>query len=125
MTDIRALLQATLDTALYSLGVNSYWGERADITASEYVVYSISGDSGSFFANDTPVGRSVYCIVSYYYSAKLAGTAAGRTTIKSREDLIRSSLQAADFAVTSFDDTDPTDAAYRRIVFEAEFGEVI
>jgi hypothetical protein len=125
MTDARALLQTILDNALYSLGVNSYWGERADITADEYVIYSVSGDSNPDYADDAPSTRSVYCIIGYYYSVKLAGTHAGRSKIKAHEALIRSALLAAGFSVNSFDDADPSDMAYRRIVFEAERGEVI
>lgn len=126
MTDIRALLQTLLDGVLHSSGVTLYWGEKSDVpaTTKEYVVYTVSKDSNPDYADDIPCSRESYCIIKLYYLKSLAGTSAGRTTIKNHETAIRSVLIGADFSVSSFDDNDPA-SSYASIVFEATMGEVI
>ena len=124
MTDIHALLQTTLDEALYSSGVMSYWGERKDINSPEYVTYQVSANSNPDYADDEPASRNAYCIIKLYYLKTLSGTVAGRTQIKQHRDAIAAALKDAEFSVTWQDDIDPADT-YDCVLLEAEYGETI
>lgn len=127
MTDIRSLIQLTLDNLLAADGIYSHWGEKSEVPgeAEMYIVYNVSRDANPDYADNEPLSREAYCIISFYYSKTLAASSTGRTTIKTYETNIKAALRSADFSVSSFDDNDPDDALYSRIVIEATFGEVI
>lgn len=127
MTDVRSLIQLTLDNLLAADKIYSHWGEKAEVAgeAGMYVVYNVSQDSNPDYADNKPLSREAYCVISFYYPKTLAGTPAGRSSIKTYETNIKSALRGADFVVSSFDDNDPDDDLYSRIVIEATLGEVI
>ena len=90
MTDIRALVQLTLDNLLAGDKIYSHWGEKAEIPgeAGMYVVYNISRDSNPDYADNEPLSREAYCILSFYYPKSLAATSTGRTTIKTMKQIL-------------------------------------
>jgi hypothetical protein len=127
MTDVRSLIQLTLDNLLAADGIYSHWGEKSEVPgeAGMYVIYNVSGDSNPDYADNEPISREAYSIISFYYLKSIAGTATGRTMVVSYETSIKAALRSAGFSVSSFDDNDPDDALYSRIVIEATFGEGI
>jgi hypothetical protein len=127
MTDVRALIQLTLDNRLASENIYSYWGEKKEVPGETdmYVVYNVSNDSNPDYADNKPLSRVAYCIIGFYYSKTLAATYSGRSTILGHVENIKSDLRNAGFTVSSFDDNDPDDNVYSRIVIEAEYAEVI
>lgn len=101
MTDIRALVQTTLDIALS--GIKSYWLEKKELATDqdEYIVYTAGGKYGSFFSDDARAVIDRDVTISYYHRSIKADTSAGRAAIWTREAEIESALLAAGFETSS------------------------
>ena len=101
MNDILDLVQTTLDTLLASDNVFTFWGRRADISATgptpEYVIYAIESDDAEVSADGGLMYRMMTVWVQYYIKYSLARTAAGRKKATDRMDAIREALRAAGF----------------------------
>ena len=124
---IRSKVQTALDTALYALGVYSYWQRKSGADANEYIVYSLAGDSAEFHADDVPLIMQASLTVKYYYRAEKINTHAGRETIKGREATIQAALEGAGFIIPfgKFDAGDVDDIGYFVTVFECDYGRVV
>lgn len=125
MTDIRALVQETLDTALYP-DVRAYWMRKSDgEDPDEYVVYTLSGDP-AVYADGEPLTRDANITVRYYYRDSMLDSSAGRAAIKAREEQIAGALQAVGFLLPGgwFDSGDIDDIGFGTTIFEAYFSRV-
>lgn len=130
MMDIRGHLQLALDTALYPEGVYSYWNRKTETEGEnpdEYIVYTMSGDSTEFHADDTALVKSASVTVRYYYRDTLLSSHLGREKIKDHESMIQSALFKAGFSIPngSFDAGDIEQNGFGCIVFECEFWRVL
>lgn len=128
MTDVRALLQNTLDAAL-SGDVRAYWRRKAKTEGEdpdEYIVYTLDGDDGTY-ADDAPLTRTANLAVRYYYRDTLLDTTAERGRISDRERQIAAVLQSAGFSLPSgyFDVGDIDDIGFGTTIFECYFGRVV
>jgi len=125
---IKTLVQTTLDTALYtSKGILSYDQKKSGADADQYIVYSQSGDSEEFHADDAVMVKAGNCTVRYYYRREKLETYAGRLAIKEVEDLIESSMRAAGFTLPTgkFDGGDVDDIGYMVTIFEFEYWRAV
>ena len=121
---IKTLVQTTLDTALYtSKGILSYDQKKSGADADQYIVYSQSGDSEEFHADDTVLVKAGRYTVRYYYRKEKLDTYAGRQDKKTVEDLIENSMRAAGFTLPAgrFDGGDIDDIGYMVTIFEFEY----
>ena len=123
---IRELIQTTLDNALHP-DVLSYWQRKSGDAADEYIVYSVSGDPGEFFADDQVQARNANVTIHYYYRSEMMDTAHGRLAITAREDAIEAALRGAGILVPfgRFDAGDVDDVGYFVTVFEAQYWRVV
>jgi hypothetical protein len=123
---MRNLLQTTLDTALYP-DVLVYWQRRAGPDADEYVIYTVNGDSGEDFADNTALIKNASATVKYYYRVEKAGTYAGRQAIETRENTIETALKDAGFDMPfgKFDAGEIDGNGYFVTVFECEYWRVV
>ena len=125
MMDIRALVQETLDTALYP-DVRVYWLRKSDgEDPDEYVVYTLDGDP-AVYADGTPLTRDANITVRFYYRDSMLDSSAGRAAIKAREAQIAEALQGAGFLLPGgwFDSGDIDDIGFGTTIFEAYYGRV-
>jgi len=123
---MRNLLQTTLDTALYP-DVLVYWQRRAGPDTDEYVIYTVNGDSGGDFADNTALTKNASATVKYYYRVEKAGTYAGRQDIETRENTIETALKDAGFDMPfgKFDAGEIDGNGYFVTVFECEYWRVV
>ena len=130
MTDVRALIQTALDTALNG-AVYVFWQRRAEITGDtnpdEYIVYTLGGDYNRAFADNQPLVQEADVTVRYYYRYEKADTAEGRTLVKNRENTIITALRGAGFSCPSgaSDAGDVDEVGCFTSVIECSFGRVI
>ena len=122
---MRSLVQTTLDTALYP-HLRTYWQRKTGKDAQEYIVYTLGGDSGEAFADDTAQAKNASITVRYYYQADLLDTNTGRQAIEARETAIQTALEGAGFTIPTgkFDAGDVDDIGYFVTVFECEYWRV-
>jgi hypothetical protein len=131
MIDVRALVQATLDTALNALGVYVFWQRRVEIAGdsnpNEYIVFTYGGENPEKHADNVPLVERAYITVKYYYRAENTDTYAKRQIIISRENLIKTSLKSAGFHIDvgPFDVGDVDDIGFYCTVFECSYSEVV
>ncbi len=130
MTDIRGQLQLALDNALYADKVYSYWNRKTETTgenASEYVVYTLSGDRADAHADNLPLVKVAGATVIYYYRDTLLETHIGRESVKQRQQSIESALLSVGFSIPfgAFDGGDIEDNGYATIIFECEYWRVV
>lgn len=121
MTDIRALLQTTLDGVLAADKIYSYWGEKGDTTGENpnyYAIYDVALDTDGEYAESKPFSRATTCVVHFYYRKTVKGTSAGRTAIKAYETAIKAAMRGQQFFVYSMDDSGASDAELGRIIIE-------
>ena len=129
MIDIKQLVQTTLDEALYSLNIMTFYQHKLeispDINPNEYVVYSMSGKTGDFKADDVEIVRDSDIIVRYFYNNDYIKT--NRSRITQIENLILSTMVSAKFVDNSgaFDLGDIDDNGYMATGFLFTFSEVI
>ncbi len=126
MSDIRGLVQTAVDAALYP-GVLTYWQRKSGADADEYIVYTQSGDSSEYHADNAPFVKAGGITVKYYYRAEKIGTPTGRQAVKSREEAIEAALEGAGFAIPfgKFDAGDVDDIGYFVTVFECEYWRLV
>lgn len=127
MTDIRAMVQETLDTALYP-DVRVYWLRKSDgEDPDEYVVYTLDGDPVGEYADDAPLTRDANVSIRYYYRDFMVTTNSGRAAIITREEQIAAALMSAGFTLPNgyFDVGDIDDIGFGATVFEAYFSRVV
>lgn len=127
MTDIRVLMQETLDAALYP-DVRVYWLRKSDgEDPDEYVVYTLDGDPVGAYADDVPLTRDANISVRYYYRDSMATANAGRMAIGTRENQIAAALVSAGFTLPNgyFDVGDIDDIGFGATIFEAYFSRVV
>lgn len=124
---IKNLIQSTLDTALYSLGVYVHDQRKSGPDTSMYVVYSLAGDSEEFHADNTAFAKSANITVRLYFRTELTDNYATRQMIYAREDLIESAMKAAGFTLPfgRFDAGDVDGIGYMVTVFEFEYWRVV
>lgn len=128
MTDIRELVQKTLDGALPGAGVFSYWRRKSKTEGAdpdEYAVYTLSNDGADFYADDAEWVKTAGVTVRYYYSDLLLTSAAGRRRIKEREAAILAALETAGFSVTNFDGGDIDGAGFETVIFECSYSRCV
>lgn len=130
MTDVRALTQTTLDTALNTDKVRVHWIRKSETDGEdpdEYVVYTLDGDPADAYADNVPLIRTANVAVRYYYREALLDTAAGRTAVKTREEQIATALEGGGFSLPNgwFDAGDIDDIGYGVTIFEAYIGRVV
>ena len=131
MTDVREMIQSTLDAALVGTNVYVFWQRRVEILSTpnpdEYVIYTLGGDYDREFADNEPLIKEQDITIKYYYRSEKTETSAGRTLIKSRENTILNSLKAAGFYSPSgfFDVGDIDDIGYFTSVSEWSFARVV
>ena len=129
MIDIKQLVQTTLDTALYPLNIMTFYQHKLeispDINPNEYVVYSMSGKTGDFKADDVEIVRDSDIVVRYFYNSDYIKTNKSRVT--EIENLILSTMVSAKFVDNSgaFDLGDIDDNGYMATGFLFTFSEVI
>ena len=126
MTDVRALAQSTLDTALYP-DVHVFWLRKSDgEDPDEYVVYTLAADPATY-ADGKPLTRDANITVRYYYRDSMLNSSAGRVAIKARENQIGAALEAAGFLLPNgwFDSGDIDDIGFGTTIFEAYFNRVM
>lgn len=124
---IKDLVQTTLDTALYSKGIYSHDQSKSGPDADQYVVYSQSGDSEEFHADDSLMMKAGSITVRYYYRREKLDTYSSREAVREIEDLIESSLKAAGLTLPfgRFDAGDVDDIGYMVTVFEFDYWRVV
>lgn len=117
------LLQTTLDTTLYPVGVLSHWQKKTGPDANEYIVYRMAGDASEDFADDEPLTKNASVTLNYYYRTDLINTYAGRQVIQGRIEAIQEALKTAGFTVPfgPFDAGDVDDIGYMVTVFECDY----
>jgi hypothetical protein len=128
MTDIRGLVQKTLDGALSGAGVFSYWRRKSktkNADPNEYAVYTLSSDGADFYADDAEWVKTADVTVIYYYNDLMLTRGAGRRTVKAREAAILAALETAGFSVTNFDGGDIDDAGFETIIFECSYSRCV
>ena len=133
-TDVRALLQTTLDHAfdylLIPVNIRVFWNRRSETAVEdpdEYIVYTLDSDPYDSYADDEPLTRTAEATVRYYYRDTFIDTRAGRAQIKSREAAIETALRSAGFTLPQggFDAGDIDDIGFGTVVFPAEYWEVV
>lgn len=127
MTDIRSLVQTTLDAVLYP-DVRVYWLRKSDgEDPDEYVVYTLDGDPVGAYADDVPLTRDANVSIRYYYRDSMTTTKTGRAAIGWREGQIAAALLAGGFTLPNgyFDVGDIDDIGYGTTIFEAYFSRVV
>lgn len=119
---IRDKVQVALDTVLENK-VRVYWQRKSGPDADEYIVYSQSGDSEEFYADNESLVNAGGVTVQYFYRAEMLDTHKGRQLIKERETTIQSALKEAGFRIPfgRFDAGDVDDIGYFVTVFECEY----
>ncbi|MDD3269651.1 MAG: hypothetical protein PHX14_10040 [Syntrophomonadaceae bacterium] len=122
MSDIKDLVQTTLDTTLYP-NVLSYWLRKSGGPADEYIVYSQNGDNSKGHADDIIFFKAGDITVRYYYRAEKIDSYTGRQAIITRIDSIQTALEEAGFSIPggSFDVGDVDGIGYFVTVFECEY----
>lgn len=130
MTDVRALFQLTLDTALNG-AVHVYWQRKAKIVSEsnpdEFIVFSIGKDSNTKHADNAPFYKRTDVTGRYYYRNDLIDTAAGITTVQTRKSTIVNALTVAGFSVPDGveDIGDVDDIGYYTALIACTFGQVV
>ena len=129
MIDVRDLVQSTLDTALAADGVYTYWLRKTETTgedADEYIVFTQGNDTNTSFADDSALIKTAGITVKYYYRDTYLDTYDGRTHVKDREEVIRTSLLGAGFFCINgpFDAGDVDDIGFGTTIFEIEYGRL-
>lgn len=130
MMDVRSHMQETLDGVLSADNVRVFWQRKTDTDGAdldEYVVYTLDGDDTEAYADNTPQTRSANISVRYYYDLGLIETAAGRESIKARENAILAGLREAHFVVFNgpFDAGDIDNVGCGVALFDCYFDEVV
>lgn len=101
MSDIRALVQATLEGSLLAIPVYSYWLRRQEVTPDpnpdEYVVYTITAGIPAIGADGGILTLESSVTLRYFCREGLIGTAAGQQLIEDRLSRIRGAFQTAGF----------------------------
>lgn len=101
MADVLQLVQTALDTVLAADGVRVYWGRRGEIDSGankkEYVVYSQDNDSVTESADGGTLARTASIAVRYYIEQNACRTYAGRTSWKTRADVVLQAMTSAGF----------------------------
>ena len=123
---IRDKVQVALDTVLENK-VRVYWQRKSGPDVDEYIVYSQSGDSEEFYADNESLVNAGGITVQYFYRAEMLDTHKGRQAIKTRENTIEIALKNAGFDVPfgKFDAGDVDDIGYFVTVFECDYWRVI
>lgn len=124
---IKNLVQVTLDTALYPLGVYVHEQRKSGPDADMYVVYSLSGDAEEFHADNKVLVKAANPTVRFYYRSEKLDNYATRQIIQAREYLIESAMKAAGFTLPfgRFDAGDVDGIGYMVTVFEFEYWRVV
>ena len=96
---IKDLVQIALDEALYEKGIFVHEQRKSGPDADEYVVYSTSGDSREFYADDVNMTRNASITVKYYYRAEKLDNYSSRQKVREIENLIETALEEAGFEI--------------------------
>mgnify|MGYP000976645529 CR=1 FL=1 len=123
---IRELLQNTLDTAVVSDGVYSYWQRKTETAGQdndEYIVYLLNEDLNEVFADDEALIKNKSITVKYYYRDSYLDTPEGRLHVDQRAEVILQSLLGAGFTCPNgyFDAGNVDDIGFSTIVFEINY----
>ena len=100
MNELLGLVQITLDNILNDSGVRVYWGRRLEDSGSdpsEYIIYSLEGDSADVVADGNVMYRSFAISLQYYVKFTIARTAKGRKSVMDRLDTILNAMRNAGF----------------------------
>ena len=133
-TDVRALLQSTLDAAfndvLFPDRVRVFWRRRAESPGddpSEYIVYTLDGDPYEEYADNRPLIRATSTAVRYYYRDALLDSREGRARIARNETRIAAALIDAGFDLPTgyFDAGDIDSVGFGVTLFPAEYWEAL
>lgn len=124
---IKDLVQTTLDNVLYEKNIFVHEQRKSGPDADEYVVYSSSGESREFYADDVNLTRNASVTVRYYYRAEKLDNYSSRKKVREIENLIENALEGAGFEIPygRFDGGDIDDIGYMVTIFECEYGRVI
>ena len=124
---IKDLVQIALDEALYEKGIFVHEPRKSGPDADEYVVYSTSGDSREFYADDVNMTRNASITVKYYYRAEKLDNYSSRQKVREIENLIETALEEAGFEIPygKFDAGDIDDIGYMATIFECEYWRVV
>ncbi|NLB52084.1 MAG: hypothetical protein GX808_04005 [Syntrophomonadaceae bacterium] len=122
MIDIRGLVQTALDNTLKG-AVKVFWQRKKGADADEYIVFTLSGDSTEFFADNEPLVMAGDVTVRYFYRDYYLDDQAEREHVKSQEKIIQTALEGAGFVLPfgKFDAGDVDNIGYFTTVFECEF----
>ena len=126
MAMIKALVQTTLDDALYSKGIYTHDQRRTGADADQYVVFSQSGDTRTDYADDVNLVRGAMITVKYYYRSEYLDNHNTKRHVRTIEQEIESTLEAAGFTIPNgkFDAGDIEDSGFFVTVFECEYWRV-
>lgn len=124
---IKDLVQRTLDEVLYPKGIYVYEQRKSGQDADEYVVYSLSGDSGEGFADNKELVKNANVTIRYYYRAEKLNNYSTRKKVREIEDLIENTLKEAGLTTPfgRLDAGDIDDIGYFTTVFECEYWRVV
>jgi len=130
MTDVKALVQKTLDSVLFQDKVYSHWQRKAEIPGEnpdEYIVYTRDGDSNTYHADNGPLVKSAGVTLRYYYHKNKLETTAGRNLVTTRENTILTAMKATGFFCPdgAFDAGDIDGIGFFASVFEFNFDRVV
>jgi hypothetical protein len=130
VTDVRDLIQSTLDTALTAAKVYVFWQRKVEIAGDtnpdEYVVYTYEGDEPEIYADNVPLVVDSDATVKYFYRKDKLNSKTGRDGIKSRETGIKSALKAVGFTVSGPMDVGDVDGiGFYCSVFDCSYSEVV
>lgn len=129
-TDVRSLVQTTLDTALADTNVRVYHQRRATDAAGsddEYIVYTLDNDPYDKYADNDGLIRAAELTIRYYWRIELDNTQAGQAQVRGREAQIEAALRGAGFSLPQgyFDGGDIDDVGFYTTIFPTEYWEVV
>ncbi|MPM44576.1 hypothetical protein SDC9_91255 [bioreactor metagenome] len=131
MSTVRSLVQSTLDNAVLSAGVHSFWQKKNEIkndtNPDEYIVYTFDGAENGVFADNEPLMKRKDITLRYYCREEKIETEAGRAAVEGRIETILAAMKAAGFVTSTgaFDAGDIDDIGYMTTVIEFFYKRVV
>ncbi len=124
---IKELVQSTLDNMLYPKNVYVYEQRKIGVDSDSYVVYSLSGQSREYYADDKAIIKKAGVTVKYYYRTEMLESTTNKEKVRETEQLIETALEEAGFSIPfgKFDAGDVDDIGYYTTIFECEYSEVV
>lgn len=124
--DPEELLQETLDNALASQGIYTYWQNKTETEGEnkeEYLVYT-NDDGVEISADNQPWLEIFNYTLRYYYDQNLTETIQGRNKVRKRIKDISKALKKSGFAEKHFDSGDIDGIGFGTTIFEVRIGAI-